>query len=174
MAAIKFEIDGKTYDFTSENFWEKFVIDSNGNIILKPKAEIRNPFERVGEDNKKVFYAMDCYGGIAKLREGVACIAPALYEVVNYCTDDKLLRRRALYEKLERCLWRFSMENWGSGDYYPVLNRETRKWSITYTEIQRFGPSFKTYEVCERAIDEVIKPMLDGIAEEEIFSWKGI
>ena len=107
MAAIKFEIDGKTYDFTSENFWEKFVIDSNGNIILKPKAEIRNPFERVG-------------------------------------------------------------------DYYPVLNRETRKWSITYTEIQRFGPSFKTYEVCERAIDEVIKPMLDGIAEEEIFSWKGI
>lgn len=67
MAAIKFEIDGKTYDFTSENFWEKFVVDSKGNIILKPEAEIRNPFERVGEDNKKVFYAMDCYGGVAKL-----------------------------------------------------------------------------------------------------------
>nr|DAF81779.1 MAG TPA: hypothetical protein [Caudoviricetes sp.] len=174
MAAIKFEIDGKTYDFTSENFWEKFIIDSKGNIILKPKTEKRSPFERVGEDNGKVFYAIDCYGKVAKLQEGVGCVASALHEVANYCTDDKLLQRRALYEKLERCLWRFSIENGGSGDYYPILNRETRKWTTTYTETQRFGPSFKTYETCARAIDEIIIPMLDGIAEEEIFSWRRI
>ena len=51
------------------------------------------------------------------------------------------------------------MENGGSGNYYPVLNRITRRWSITCTEIQRFGPSFKTREACARAIEEVIKPM---------------
>ena len=70
----------------------------------------------------------------------------------------------ALYEKLERCLWRFSMENGGSGDFYPILNRVTREWSIISAESQRFGPSFKTREACARAIKEVIKPMLDGIA----------
>lgn len=96
------------------------------------------------------------------------------YDCANYCTDAELLRRRALYEKLERCLWRFSMENGGSGDYYPVLDRATRGWFVSYTDSQRFGPSFKTIETCARAIEEVIKPMLDGIAEEEIFAWRGV
>lgn len=39
MANIKFEIDGKTYDFTSENFWNDFVIDSKDNIIFEVKIE---------------------------------------------------------------------------------------------------------------------------------------
>lgn len=170
MANIKFEIDGKVYDFTPESF----VIDNEGNIILKskPSAEKRNPFKRVGEG--KSFYGIDSYGEVVNAIEGVGCSAPDLFEVANYCTDKYLLRRRALYEKLERCLWRFSMENGGSGNYCPILNRVTREWSITCTEIQRFGPSFKTRGTCQRAIDEVIKPMLDGIAEEEIFSWRGV
>lgn len=93
----------------------------------------------------------------------------------SFCNwiDAELLRRRALYEKLERCLWRFSMENGGSGNYYPVLNRITRRWSITCAEIQRFGPSFKTREACARAIEEVIKPILHGV-EDEIFVWEGV
>lgn len=170
MANIKFEIDGKVYDFAPESF----AIDNEGNIILKskPSAEKRNPFERVGEG--KSFYGIDSYGEVVNAIEGVGCSAPDLFEVANYCTDKYLLRRRALYEKLERCLWRFSMENGGSGDYYPVLDKATRGWFVSYTDSQRFGPSFKTIEACGRAIDEVIKPMLDGIAEEEIFSWKGV
>ena len=66
------------------------------------------------------------------------------------------------------------MENGGSGDYYPVLDRASRGWFVSYTASQRFGPSFKTIEACQRAIEEVIKPMLDGIAEEEIFAWRGV
>lgn len=170
MANIKFEIDGKVYDFAPESF----VIDNDGNIVLKSKSkpEKRNPFERVGDG--KSFYGIDSYGEVVNAIEGVGCSAPDLFEVANYCTDKKLLRRRALYEKLERCLWRFSMENGGSGDYYPVLDRVSREWSVSYTASQRFGPSFKTIKACARAIEEVIKPMLDGIAEEEIFSWRGV
>lgn len=170
MANIKFEIDGRVYDFAPESF----VIDNEGNIILKlkPSAEKRNPFKRVGEG--KSFYGIDSYGEVVNAIEGVGCSAPDLFEVANYCTDKNLLRRRALYEKLERCLWRFSMENGGSGDYYPALDKPSRRWFVSYTTSQRFGPSFKTIEACGRAIDEVIKPMLDGIAEEEIFSWRGV
>lgn len=170
MANIKFEIDGKVYDFAPESF----AIDNKGNIILKskPLAEKRSPFERVAEG--EWFHVLGQYGDVQATKEGFMCSGSALYEVANYCTDEELLRRRALYEKLERCLWRFSMENGGSGNYYPVLNRVTRRWSITCTEVQRFGPSFKTCEACARAIEEVIKPMLLGIAEEEIFAWRGV
>lgn len=170
MANIKFEIEGKVYDFAPESF----VIDNEGNIILKskPSVEKRNPFERVKEGES--FYFI---GGDERLMTNKGypwdCV-DGYYDCANYCTDAELLRRRALYEKLERCLWRFSMENGGSGDFYPVLYKSTRTWSIAITPIQRFGPSFKTREACARAIEEVIKPMLDGVAEEEIFAWRGV
>ena len=170
MANIKFEIDGKIYDFAPDSF----VIDNEGNIILKskPSAEKRNPFKRVkeGED----FYYIGGYEQLMTMKECSLFYADRYYDCANYCTDAELLTRRALYEKLERCLWRFSMENGGSGDYYPILNRVTREWAIISAESQRFGPSFKTREACARAIKEVIKPMLDGVAEEEIFSWRGV
>ena len=170
MANIKFEIDGKVYDFAPNSF----VIDNEGNIILKskPSAKKRNPFERVGEG--KSFYFISGDGRVVTKKEYPSYYADEDYDCANYCTDAELLRRRALYEKLERCLWRFSMENGGSGDFYPVLHKSTRIWNVANTPVQRFGPSFKTREVCARAIEEVIKPMLDGIAEEEIFSWKGV
>lgn len=170
MANIKFEIDGKVYNFVPESF----VIDNEGNIVLKSKSkpEKRSPFERVAEGES--FYFI---GGDERLmtNEGYPwdCV-DGYYDCANYCTDAELLRRRALYEKLERCLWRFSMENGGSGDYYPALDRVSRRWYVSCTDSPRFGPSFKTIEACGRAIKEVIKPMLDGIAEEEIFSWKGV
>ena len=165
MANIKFEIDGKVYDFAPDSF----VIDNEGNIILKskPSAEKRNPFERVKEGES--FYFISGNGDVMTFKETSSCLAEKYHNCANYGTDAELLRRRALYEKLERCLWRFSMENGGSGDFYPVLHKEPRYWDVACTPVQRFGPSFKTREACWRAIEEVIKPMLDGIAEEEIF-----
>ena len=170
MANIKFEIDGKVYDFAPDSF----VIDNEGNIILKskPSAKKRNPFERVKEGES--FYFIGGNGDVMTLKENSLCFTGKYHNCANYCTDAELLRRRALYEKLERCLWRFAMENGGSGNYYPILNRVTREWSIISAESQRFGPSFKTREACARAIKEVIKPMLNRIAEEEIFSWRGV
>ena len=158
MANIKFEIDGKIYDFAPDSF----VIDNEGNIILKskPSAKKRNPFERVAEGES--FYFIGGNGDVMTLKENSLCFTGKYHNCANYCTDAELLTRRALYEKLERCLWRFS------------LGRESRGWFISYTTSQRFGPSFKTVEACWRAIKEVIKPMLDGVAEEEIFSWKGV
>lgn len=171
MANIKFEIDGKVYDFAPESF----VIDNEGNIILKSKPSVeekRNPFEMDKEGES--FYFIGGNGDVMTHKENSLCFIEKYHNCANYCTDAELLRRRALYEKLERCLWRFSMENGGSGKYCPILDRATRRWSITCTEIQRFGPSFKTYDACARAIEEVIKPMLDGVAEEEIFVWGGV
>lgn len=167
MATIKFEIDGKIYDFTGEKFW----IDEEGNLVLKPEEKKKNPFERVEEG--KDFYYISGDERLVTNKEYPWHCADGYYDCGNYCTDAELLRRRAFYEKLERCLWRFSMENGGSGDYYPILNRENRRWTISNSPMQRFGPSFKTREACARAIEEVIKPMFDGV-DEEIFVWEGV
>lgn len=168
MATIKFEVDGKIYDFTGEKFW----IDEEGNLVLMPEEKKKNPFERVKEGES--FYLIGSNGDVMTHTDTSWCFIEKYYDSANYCTDAELLRRRALYEKLERCLWRFSMENGGSGDYYPILNRENRRWTIVNSPMQRFGPSFKTKEIGQRAVNEVIKPMLHGIAEEEIFAWRGV
>lgn len=57
MANIKFEIDGKVYDFAPESF----IIDNEGNIVLKSKSkpEKRNPFERVKEGESFYFIGGD-------------------------------------------------------------------------------------------------------------------
>lgn len=67
MANIKFEIDGKVYDFAPESF----VIDNEGNIILKSKVEKKNPFERVieGED----FYFIGGNGEVMTFKEISSC-----------------------------------------------------------------------------------------------------
>ena len=56
MGTIKFEIDGKVYDFAPESF----VIDNEGNIILKskPSAGKRNSFKRVKDEES--FYFCEC------------------------------------------------------------------------------------------------------------------
>lgn len=57
MANIKFEINGKVYDFAPESF----VIDNEGNIILKSKQEKKSPFERVKEGDGVL-----CFGPVRR------------------------------------------------------------------------------------------------------------
>lgn len=69
MANIKFEIEGKVYDFAPENF----AIDNGGNIILKskPSAEKRNLFERVKEGES--FYILGQCGDVQNAKECFMC-----------------------------------------------------------------------------------------------------
>ena len=90
MANIKFEIEGKVYDFTPESF----VIDNEGNIILKSKQEKGNPFERVKEGES--FYFIGGNGDVMTLKENSLCFTGKYHNCANYCTDAELLRRRSL------------------------------------------------------------------------------
>ena len=89
-------INGKKY--TEEKF--SFFTDENGNLILKEKKNY--PFERVKEGES--FYLIGSNGDIMTLKENSLCFTGKYHNCANYCTDAELLQRRALYEKLERCL----------------------------------------------------------------------
>lgn len=93
MANIKFEIDGKVYDFAPESF----VIDNEGNIILKSKPSVeekRNHFERVKEGEE--FYYIGSNGDVMTLKENSLCFTGKYHNCANYCTDAELLQRRPL------------------------------------------------------------------------------
>lgn len=169
---MKIIFEGKQFEFhTNKN--GDIVVEGEGNIILNSKPKAKSPFDRVREG--EAFYSISGVSRIMSNEERLMYSPGMYYDCANYCTDKKLLKRRALYEKLERCLWRFSMENGGSGYYYPIMDRSNKKWKVftASVAVQRFGPSFKTREICTRAIEEVIKPMLNGI-EDEIFVWDGV
>ena len=171
MSTLKIVVDGQTYELREGTY----RVEEDGTIILKSKEEMkRSPFERTQKGGD--FYFISGAETLLTAQEHPCHWPDMYYDCANYCTDAELLRRRALYEKLERCLWRFSMENGGSGDYYPILNRENRMWVVNNSgsSYQRFGPSFKTSKICQRAIEEVIKPIMEGTAEEEIFVWRGV
>lgn len=171
MNILKIEVDVQTYELREGTF----RIEEDGTIVLKSKEEIKkaeNPFEEVEEG--KSFYFIGGNGTLMTCNNYSWYQPEMYYDCANYCSDTELLTRRALYEKLERCLWRFSMENGGSGNYYPILNSLNFEWIPAKARALRFGPSFKDKETCERAIEEVIEPMMKGITTDEIFVWKGV
>ena len=127
--------------------------------------------------DEESFYFISGNGDVMRLKESSSCFTEKYYNCANYCTDAELLRRRALYEKLERCLWRFSMENGGSGEWYICFDRSKRTWGVNCLEKGgwvSFGPTFKSYKVALEATKKVIEPLMRGIAEEEIFVWRGV
>ena len=52
------------------------------------------------------------------------------YEIANYCTDEELLKQRALEEIFARRLWRYSMEH--DGDKIDWSNSQQDKFAIFY------------------------------------------
>lgn len=142
--------------------------NENGDIVVE---KVESPFQWVSEGLP--FYAIDAHGVVQRTFDSYDLGPGFLHDCANYCSDKELLTRRAFYEKIERCLWRFSMENGGSGDYYLSFDRSDRTWVINKDDVDvNFGPSFKTSAVATRAVEEVILPMVAGKAEEEIFVWR--
>lgn len=99
------------------------------------------------------------------------------YKSANYCSDKDLLTRRAFYEKVERNLWRFSMENGGSGNYFIYFNQRKGSWDWNWgcrDASRLFGPSFVSQKVAVRAINEVLVPLLEkeNMDAAVLFEWK--
>ena len=95
----------------------------------------------------------------------------ARYDNANYCTDEELLKQRALEEILARRLWRYSMEH--GGDKIDWSNSQQNKFAIycssrnglfyitTHTISQTINTIyFVDYETAMNAIKEVVEPFM--------------
>ena len=116
-----------------------------------------------------IFYNCDTYAGYID----------DLFDTANYCTDKDIIMQRAMHEKLNRLLWRFSMEN--DGDKIDWKDFKKSKWFIfldklrdellvsDYTYTNLYGVIFfYTKTIAEKALDEIVKPF---IKEHPDFVW---
>lgn len=155
---------------------QKFELDNA--LVGKLRATIdnqklenekkRSPFKR--QKKNLFYYFVDTYGRVCEDTDGHYELDDTLYKAANYCTDKNLMHQRALYETLNRLLWRFSMENgegensWnGINDHYEIYwscsnegfdicrNCHAKSLNAVY---------FPTRELAMKAIDEIIKPFM--------------
>lgn len=128
------------------------------NAISGSAPTKENPFAK--QENKD-YYFITSYGMIVGVPYTKCNDDDLRYKNGNYCSDKDLLTRRAFYEKIERNLWRFSMENGGSGNFYIYFNKLQDRWDWSYSEtLKSFEPTFVNKEVVNRAINEVLIPLL--------------
>lgn len=162
----KFELDNTLV--------EKLRTTINNQKLKNEKK--KNPFER--QKKELFYYFVDVDGTVGEDTEKFYASDDDLYNVGNYCTDEKLVKQQALHETLSRLLWRFSMENgerenpWNCrNDHYEIY------WSYNYDVfdicVNKGAKSlnsvyFPTKELARQAIDEIIVPFME---EHPDFVW---
>ena len=150
-------INGKKVELTKEQL-EKLGI----------KLETSSSFDR--QDNGDRYYFINSIGEIVVNEEHNNDSNCNHYNAANYCTDKELLEKRALYETLNRRLWRYSMEHdgdkidWNRNEekYYIFYNTDSKDWfigSICYS--WDFAVFFYSSEIAEKAIKEVVIPFIE-------------
>lgn len=158
-------LNGKRVDLTDDQL-EKLGL----------KVE-KDCFERL--QNGQRYYYICSNGGISSLTDTGDITDDKFYKVANYSTNEKLMRQRALHEALDRMLWRFSMQN--DGDKIDWSDYDTTKYRIYFDNkykefcidsnqyyITTECTYFRTVEIAQRAIDEIVLPFME---EHPEFVW---
>lgn len=95
--------------------------------ILEKRETKKNPlFERQSHGDK--YYYINTSGELSNACESGDSFDLVRYDNANYCTDEELLKQRALEEILARRLWRYSMEH--DGDKIDWSNSQQDKFAI--------------------------------------------
>lgn len=150
-------INGKKAELTEEQL-EKLGI----------KLETSNSFDR--QDNGDKYYFINSIGEIVVNEEHRYDSNYSHYNAANYCTDEELLKKRALYETLNRRLWRYSMEHdgdkidWNGEEYryYIFYNTGNKKWLVgSICHSWDFAVFFYSLETAKNAIKEVVIPFIE-------------
>lgn len=136
--------------------------------LEKKETEKNSPFKR--QYNNNDYYYINGFGEVSGARESGDSFDLVRHDNANYCTDEELLKQRALEEILARRLWRYSMEHGGdkidwsdgqckytidcdteNGLFYPTCNEICQTVSSIY---------FVDRETALNAIKEVVEPFM--------------
>lgn len=127
-------------------------------------------------ESDELYCFISSYGNVIETTTNVN--RDVRYNVANYCTDKAIMKQRALYETLNRLLWRYSMEH--NGDKIDWKNTCCTKWYVYYHAVQNvwkidcvfhthdLAISFYDEETAKNAIEEIINPFMEAHPE---FKW---
>lgn len=137
-------------------------------IFEKREAKKNFPFKRqkYGDD----YYFISSKGEVGIFTDFAYDSDSIRYDNANYCTDEELLRQRALEEILARRLWRYSMEHdgdkidWSDSQRKYVIYYDPRD-GLFYTTCNTTCQTTSTVYFVDRetalnAIKEVVEPFM--------------
>lgn len=138
-------------------------------ILEKRETKKDSPFKR--QKYGDGYYYISSNGEVGSTSELNFDGDSIRHDNANYCTDEELLRQRALEEILARRLWRYSMEH--GGDKIDWSNNQQDKFAIfcsgsnglfyisTHAISQIINTTyFVDYETAMNAIKEVVEPFM--------------
>ena len=137
-------------------------------ILEKRETKKSSLFERQSYGDE--YYFINSIGEVVSSCDFTYDYDLTRYNNANYCTDEELLKQRALEEILARRLWRYSMKHggdkidWSDGQckyaiyydiedglFYTTCNTTCQTINITY---------FVDREIALNAIKEVVEPFM--------------
>lgn len=138
-------------------------------IFEKRETKKNSPFKRQYSNND--YYYINGFGEVSGARESGDSFDLVRHDNANYCTDEELLKQRALEEILARRLWRYSMEH--GGDKIDWSNKQQDKFAIYWDTVngsfyitnnvgcQTINTTyFVDRETALNAIKEVVEPFM--------------
>ena len=137
-------------------------------ILGKRETEKNSPFKRQKYGDK--YYYITNTGEVDTDSEANCNVDSVRHDNANYCTDEELLRQRALEEILARRLWRYSMEHggdkiyWSDGQCKYVIYYDAED-GLFYTTSNTICQTINTTYFVDRetalnAIKEVVEPFI--------------
>ena len=166
----KLILDGVEYKLSDE-LVAKLKEEMAINDVVRRNQTV---FDRA--DGKR-YYFVDKVGDVATYIDDGVTTDDALYAAANYCQDEETMNQRALHEKLNRFLWRYSETHGGDNsweitdNYHYVICWETPGGlTVTYFVMAKAQGVvyFKDEKTARSAIEEVVKPFLE---EHPEFVW---
>ena len=138
--------------------------------ILEKRETKKSPlFERQSYGDE--YYFINSIGEVGSSCDFTYDYDLTRYNNANYCTDEELLKQRALEEILARRLWRYSMEH--GSDKIDWSNNQQDKFAIYcsgsnglfYITTNAIAQTINTtyfvdYETAMNAIKEVVEPFM--------------
>ena len=137
--------------------------------ILK-KKETKNSFLFERQKYGDEYYFINSIGEVGSSCDFTYDYDSIRHDNANYCTDEELLKQRALEEILARRLWRYSMEHggdkiyWSDGQCKYVIYYDAED-GLFYTTSNTICQTINTTYFVDRetalnAIKEVVKPFM--------------
>lgn len=137
-------------------------------ILKKKETKKSSLFERQSYGDE--YYFINSIGEVGSSCDFTYDYDLTRYNNANYCTDEELLKQRALEEILARRLWRYSMEHggdkidWSDGQckYIIYCDAEDGLFHTTSNKISQATNTtyFVDYETAMNAIKEVVEPFM--------------
>ena len=137
-------------------------------ILEKKKTKKSSLFERQSYGDE--YYFINSIGEVGSSCDFTYDYDLTRYNNANYCTDEELLKQRALEEILARRLWRYSMEHdgnkiyWSDGQCKYVIYYDAED-GLFYTTSNTICQTINTTYFVDRetalnAIKEVVEPFM--------------